>query len=279
MGKTLFDCTYQLARALGVVSEGVATGGDTDTILDSVERTEADDFFNGGTAWILYDAGGLGAAPQGEYGYISDFAQTGGNISIRTALSASIASGDRYAVAGLRYPLQLLIQKVNEVLPVIEKIDTSTVVIASLQTEYSLPSDALELKEAWIETNSDDSNDNQWDRIYDWETLKSATGTANKLVFHRQFAANAEVKLRYLAYHAKLQVATDKLDDSIHIDKVVYNAAVLCLLWRQMKVGQSDDLSRELNFMQAKAQEANNEHAVSLPRRSAKTIHPIFSRP
>src|SRR5687768_8101700 len=253
MGKTLFDCTYELARVLGVVSEGIATGGDTDTILDSVERLEENDFWNGGTAWILYDAGGLGAAPQGEYGYISDYALTGGNISIRTALSASVAAGDRYAIAGLRYPLQLLIQKVNETFGVIEKTDITTVETANEQNEYSLPSDVLELKQVFLASNSDDSDANGWEKIYDWDVQKSATGTANKLVLNRQFTAGYAVKLIYLTYHTKLIAATDKLDDSIHIDKVVYNAAHACLLWRQMKVGQSDDLSRELNYFQAKA--------------------------
>jgi hypothetical protein len=280
MAKTLFDISYQLARALGVVSEGIATGGSTGTIIDTVERTEADDFWNGGSAWILYDSAGLGAAPQGEYGYISDFVSSTGTATIRTALTTAVASGDRYAIAGLRYPLQLLTQKINEVVGgVIEKVDTSTVVIVADQTEYSLPSDVLELKEVWIQTNTDDTNDNRWERLYDWDTQKSATGTANKLILARQFTADDVIKIRYLTYHAKLQAATDKLDDSIHIDKVVYNAAVLCLEWRQMKVGQSDDLSRELNFFQALAERANNEHPIDLPKRSAKTIHPIFSRP
>src|SRR5688572_3338614 len=213
MGKTLFDCTYQLARALGVVSEGIATGGSTTTILDTVERLEENDFWNGGTAWILYDAGGLGAAPQGEYGYISDFATSGGTVTLRTALSAAVASGDRYAIAGLRYPLQLLIQKVNETFGVIEKTDITTVDFAEEQTEYSLPSDVLEMKEVWIQTVVDDSDDNRWKKIYDWEIQKSATGTANKIIFHRQFDSTAVAKLVYLTYHAKLQAATDKLDD------------------------------------------------------------------
>jgi len=280
MGKTLFDCTYQLARALGVVSEGIATGGSTTTILDSVERLEADDYWNGGSAWILYDAGGLGTAPQGEYGYISDYALSGGTVTLRTALSAVVAANDRYAIAGVRYPLQLLIQKINETFGVIEKTDITTITTANEQTEYSLPSDVLDLKEVYIQSNSDDSDDNGWEKIYDWDVQKSATGTANKLVLMRQFTTGYAVKLVYLTYHAKLQAATDKLDDSIHINKVVYNAAVGCLLWRKAKVGESDlTVNDLLNYYQNLAAQMNNEHAMSLPKKSAKTIHPIFWRP
>jgi hypothetical protein len=277
MGKTLFDCTYQLARALGGVAEGVATGGSATTIADTVERIEENDFWNGGTAWILYDAGGLGASPQGKYSFISDFATSGGVITLRDTVTDSVAAGDRYAIAGIRYPLQLLIQKVNETFGVIEKVDTSTVTLANDQREYSLPSDVLDLKEVYIQTNADSSDDNGWEKIYDWDTQKSATGTANKLILMRQFVSGYAVKLRYLTYHAKLQVATDKLDDSIHINKVVYNAAVGCLLWRKAKVGESDlTVNDLLNYYQRLAEQTNQEHAMHLPRKSAKTIHPAL---
>ena len=280
MAKTLLDITYQLARCLGVVSEGVATGGSATTIADTVERTETDDYWNGGVAWILYDAAGAGASPQGKYSFVSDFANTGGVITLRDTVTDSVASGDRYAVAGLRYPLQLLIQKINETFGVIEKVDKTTVVIADSQTEYSLPSDVLELKEVWIQTNTDDSDDNRWEKLYDWTVEKSATGTANKLILSRQFTAGDDVKLHYLTYHAKLQVATDKLDDSIHIDKVVYNAAVGCLLWRKAKVGESDTSVNDLlNYYQNLASQKNQEFAMSLPSKSAKTIHPVVTRP
>ena len=112
---TLFDLTKDLARLLGTLYEGVATGGSTTTIADTVERLEDDDYWNGGTAWITYDAAGAGAAPQGEYSSISDFAQTGGIVTLRSTLTGAVASGDRYAVATSRYPLHILIQKINQV--------------------------------------------------------------------------------------------------------------------------------------------------------------------
>lgn len=282
MSKTLFNLTHELARLLGVVSEGVATGGSTTTIADSVERTEADDFFNGGTAWILYDAGGLSAAPEGEYSFISDYASSGGVITLRSTLTAAVASGDRYAVAGLRYPLQILIQKINEVITTlpIEKADTTTIDFAADQTEYSLPSDVWELREVWVARNPDDTNDRQFTRIYDYEIQKSATGTANVLHFERQFSADDIIKVVYLAYHSTLRAATDKLDDSIHINRVLYDAAVRCLLWYKSKVGDSDTSVNDLlNMYQAMAETINNRFAMNYPKKSAKTIHPIFDRP
>jgi hypothetical protein len=282
MSKTLFDLTYELARALGVVEEGTATGGSTTTIADTNALLQADDFWNNGTAWILYDAGGLGAAPQGEYSVISDFAQSGGLVTLRSTLTAAVGIGDKYAVARTRYSLSLLIQKVNEALTgvVIEKTDITTVAIADSQTEYSLPSDLIELKEVWLAANTDDTDDNRWERVFDWTVQKSATGTANKVVFTSQYGAGIAVKLTYLAYHANLRIATDKLDDSIHINKIIYQAAVGCILQRKAKVGESDPaLNDLLNYYQNLANRMDAEHAVELPKKSAKTISLRFSRP
>jgi hypothetical protein len=281
MAKTLFDLTYELARLLGVTAEGVATGGSTTTIADTVERLEANDFWNGGTAWITYDAGGLGAAPQGEYSFISDFATTGGIITLRSTLLTAVASGDRYAVSGLRYPLQLLIQKVNEVLRTIPlaKDDLSTITIEANRTEYSLPTDVWELRQVAVQ-NNDTANDTQPERLYDWHVQKSATGTANVLVLGRQFAVDTILRLSYLTDHQTLRVNSDKLDDSIHINRVLYDAAVRCLLWYKSKVGDSDTSVNDLlNLYQGMAQEMNNRFPVSYPKKSARTIHPIFGRP
>lgn len=282
MAKTLFDLTYELARLLGVVSEGVATGGSTTTIADTVERTEANDFWNGGSAWILYDAGGAGAAPQGEYSFISDFATTGGVITLRSTLTAAAASGDRYAVAGLRYPLQLLVQKINEVLRTIPVTteDITTITIADSQTEYSLPSDVWDLKQVWMQTDPDDSNDTRPTPLHDWRIRKSATGTANVLQLGRQLASDTILNLVYLTDHQTLRAATDKLDDSIHINRVLYDAAVRCLLWYKSKVGDSDTSVNDLlNLYQNMAQEMNQRFGMTYPKKSAKTIHPVFSRP
>lgn len=274
MGKTLFDLTYELARLLGIISEGIVTGGSITTLVDTVARAEADDYWNGGTAWVTYDAGGSGAAPQGEYGYISDFVQSTSTVTIRTALTAAIASGDRYALGRKRYPLELLIQKINEAFGTIEKTDITTVSIAAQTLEYTLPADLLDLKQVWIQV--DPTVDN-WQLLTDWSVQKSATGSPNKLILKRQFLEGYAVKLVYMGYHQTLRVATDKLDDSYHIDKIIYPAAVGCLLWRKARVGDADlSVNDLLNYYQQLTAEKVQEFKQDLPRKTAKTIHPIF---
>jgi len=276
MSVTLFDLTFELARALGVTSESVATGGSTTTIADSVERVEDTDYWNNGTAWILYDAGGAGAAPENEYSAIGDYTVTGGVLTLRSTLTAAVGVGDRYAVATARYPLHILKQKINETFGVIPKTDTTTIVISSDQLEYTMPSDVLDLKEVYVQAN-DETDNNDWQRVYDWDVQKSATGTADKLILMRQFTAGYAIKLVYLAYHSDLFAAGDKLDDSYHKKKIIANAAVACLLWRKAKVGDSDMTVNELlNYYQAMAAQMNQEFAQNLPRKAAKTIHPVF---
>jgi hypothetical protein len=277
----LFDLTYQLAVSLGVVNEGTATGGSTTSLIDTVELTQADDFWNLGTVWVTYDAAGAGAAPQGEYSVVSDFASSSDTATLRSTLTAAIAVNDRYAIARPRYPLSLLTSRINEVLRQIpiQKDDTSTVAIAADQTEYSLPADVWDLKEVWVQS-SDDTNDTQPERIYDWTVKKSATGTANVLMLGRQFTADTLLHLKYLTDHQTLRAATDKLDTTIHVNRVVYNAVVGCLLWRKAKIGQLDENENQLlNYFQSLATEMNNRFAVSYPKKSAKTIHLTFDRP
>jgi hypothetical protein len=277
----LFDLTYQLAVSLGVVNEGTATGGSTTTLIDTVELTQADDFWNLGSVWVTYDAGGAGAAPQGEYSVVSDFTSSSDTAALRSTLTAAIASGDKYAIARPRYPLSLLTSKINEVLRQIpiQKDDITTVTIAADQTEYSLPADVWDLKQVWVHTD-DDTNATQPVQIFDWAVKKSATGTANVLMLERQFATDTLITLKYLTDHQVLRASTDKLDTTIHVNRVVYNAVVGCLLWRKAKIGQLDENENQLlNYFQSLATEMNNRFAVSYPKKSAKTIHLTFDRP
>lgn len=280
MGKTLFDLTYQLARKLGATSEGVATGGSTSTLVDTVELTQDDDFWNGGTVWVLYDAGGAGAAPQGEYSVVSDFATNTDTATLRTTLTAAIAAGDRYAIARTRYPLHILIAKLNEAIQEVgplEITDITTITTAADQTEHSLPANVHEVRQVWLQTNID-TNDNQWTPVTDWKIQKSATGTADKIILP-QYTAGYLIKLVYWGYHSALYAATSVLDDSIHPDRVISNAAVGCLLWRKAKVGESDSSINEmLNYFQAEAAQMDARHPTRIPPK-VKTISLSLDRP
>ncbi|MGH2621589.1 MAG: hypothetical protein ACRDHG_13640 [Anaerolineales bacterium] len=243
MTETLFDLSYETARLLeGEFKEGLATGGSTTTLVDTVDRTEADDHFNGGSVWVLRDAGGAGAAPEREYAQVTDFVQSTATATLRTALTAGIAAGDRYAIANARYPLNTLIAKLNQALKgmgPIEFSDTSVSTVAS-ETEYTLPIAAnLNLREVWEQRNAG-VNDNQWIRRYDWYPQRMGTGVADKLVFETPPFGDKLLKLVFFDYHPELFVSSDKLREGIHSERVVLRAAMEAVMGRSQNPGDND---------------------------------------
>jgi len=283
MTDNLFNLTYWTARLLGIVREGYATSngaGDFKDIIDS-NRDEAADYWNSGTVWILYDAGAASAAPEGEYAIVEDFTSGAGSgtgtIDFTLALTAATGTGDKYAVGKKRYDWNLLTQKVNEAL-----FDLGTIPITDItsldtiaeQTEYDLPIAAnLDLREVWIEKHIDDTNDYRWSKISDWYVQRTDIGTADLLVFTLQPTTLRDLKLVYMGVHPELRIYTDKLSESVHPNRVIYEAALKCLLYRKQKIGEMDPtLSEQINYFDSKAREAKMLYPIRGPKAHTKLL-------
>lgn len=268
MSYNLFDLTYRVARELGIVREGTATGGSTSTIIDTVLLKDLynDDHFNAGTAWILYDAGGAGAAPQGLTSRITDFVKTTGVVSLATTFGAAVAAGDRYALATNAFPWDTLISKINHVLEKLLVVteDTTSLDTAADQTEYTLPSTITDqLIEVWIQGNTGDANDNQWIKCHDWYIADPARGTAKTLIFKTQPPNPYDIKLVYYAPHPMLSAYTDKLSEAINIQRVIIPAAYYCLLYKQAQKAVADpELNNKIAIFAAQADEITRAHPV-----------------
>lgn len=263
MTYTLFDLTYRAARETGLVSESPATGGSTTTLIDTVMLTQGNDYWNECPLWILKDAGGAGAAPEGELRRVSDFVLLTNTLTVDTAFSAAVAAGDRYAVGMPAVQQPVIIQKVNQALQELGTIpvtDTTTITIAANQREYSLPIAAnQEIREVWLQQNSTDSNDNEWTRIYDWHIQQSATGTADLLVLNRQLDTGYKLKVIYMAPHPAMYSSTDKLSEHVPVERVVLPAALYIMEYRKTKSRWSDweaeiaRMERRVNDVMVKA--------------------------
>lgn len=283
MSDNLFDLTYWTARMLGIVREGYATSNgnaDKKDIIDT-NRLEVNDYWNAGTVWILYDAAAGADAPEGEWANVEDFA-TGsgagtGTIDFVSALTVATGTGDKYAVGKKRYDFNLLTQKVNEALfdlGTIEYTDITTVDTATAQTEYTIPVDAnMNLREVWIQTKLNDANDFRWSKIYDWYIQSTAIGTGDLLVFPLQPVTSRDIKLVYLGVHPELRIYTDKLSESVHRNRVIYEAALKCLLYRKQKIGDMDaTLNEQINYFAGKAQEARALYTIRRPKARKKLL-------
>jgi hypothetical protein len=279
MTETLSTVTYRIARELGIVAEGEVTAGSTITLIDTVNLTQPDDYWNGGVAWILEDNAGAGAAPEGEWARITDFDNATNKITMGI-LSAATGAGDRYAVGKKRYPLDILIQKANQALQDLGKItitDTTSVDTAANQTEITLPAaiDFDNLREVWLQTQTGDADDNRWDLLDKdkWYVQKTATGTQDLLVFRYQLPTSRDLKLVYIDKHPQLYDYNDKVDESVDIVRLIYEAAARCIMWRRQKVGSMDPtLPAQLRDLQNKAAKAEAMHPIPLPPKPPKLL-------
>jgi len=275
MTYTLANLTYELAVELGVVYEGEATGGSTTTLIDTNDLTQADDYWNGGTVWILDDAGGASAAPEGEYGKISDFDNGTSTATIAT-MTVAPATGDRYAIANKIYPLYTLIQAINRALRHIniEATDTTSVDTAASQTEYTLPAVAsMDLREVWVQTVTTDADDNRWYEIRNWNIQKTATGTQEELILPTQLLASRDIKLVYMAPHPKLYDYSDKLDESVHFERVIFRAAWYIMNTEAQQTRNTDPwLIDNREYYKALAERADIRYPILGPQKKGKIM-------
>lgn len=71
----------------------VTSSADTTHFVSSVMIGYGTDYFTGWTAYVLWDAGGAGAAPQGEYRIVSDYVTATGTFTL-SAASTQLAATD-----------------------------------------------------------------------------------------------------------------------------------------------------------------------------------------
>ena len=239
MTYTLFDLTYKVARELGLAKEGVATGGSTTSLVDTLMRTEPDDYWNNGTVWVLRDAGGAEAAPEGEYAVITDFVQSTSTMTIQT-LTAAIAGGDRYGCMMRYIPLDVIIQQINDALMLLGTIpyaDKVSITIENNKTEYALPiASKQDLREVWLQTNLD-LTDNQYVKLYNWKVEQADPGAAPRLILPEQYTAGYALKLVYMANHPAMLVATATLSEFVPVERVIVPAVLGCYKWRKVQTG------------------------------------------
>ncbi len=268
----LFDLTYRTARELGYLDEGVATGGSTTTLIDTKDRTEDDDYWNGGTVWIILDYAGAGAAPELECSIVSDFVNSTGTVTLRDAVTVAIASGDRYAIASDWVPLHIIISKINQALMdmgVIPYTDSTTITIAANQTEYTLPRAAhQELTQVWIQYDTD-TNDNEWEEVLNWRVQANSIGSAATLILPYQYTSGYKIMLVYNAVHPELYMYGDNLSDAIPIERVVYPAIRDCFLWLKQRTRRTD-WDNDIGRWEARAENVKATRQIYKARKPSK---------
>lgn len=242
---TLSKVMERAWRELGHLTDMIATGGGTTSIVvNSAENIySSDDQLNGGTAIVTRDAGGAGAAPEGEFAVISDYVASTKTWTIGT-LTAGVASGDTVGMVKPKIRLAQMKAAVNDGLAnlgTISLVDTS-LTTASDQTEYALPT-ALKIKrlvDVLLQGQTDSANDNQYysikGLIQDFPAAPAATGL---LVFNSQPESGRTIKIVYEGEHPTLADFDDVVSETVQEELAVAAAIDKALTWYVSKRGQS----------------------------------------
>lgn len=273
MAITLFDLVWKCMIELGTARTGVATGGSTTTLIDTNALKLIDnDYYNEGSLFILNDMSG--DENDKAFSKITDFNSTTKTITVQDAFAAAVASSDVYGVANRRFPLHLIIEKINNALYMdgyIPGEDTSLTTVAD-QREYTLPVQvSRDLRQVLHQTDKD-TDSNKWIPVVNWDIKATATGTGNTLMLAYDLPAGYALWLRYAKQHGEIRSASSELDEVIHPNRIVYPACAEMLRWYRDKT-RLRHLSDTIEHLDIKAERAKDQHPLpQLPPKQAKVM-------
>lgn len=214
---TLAEAILGTARACGGTRDGVATGGSATTLLDSA-NSEPDDYFTGGTLWLLSGNNAGKSAP------ITTWDDTTHTFTIPT-LTLLCAAGDRYAAVCGDYPRWLLVQGVNLALQEIGEIPTANTALLTVanQADYSLPAGVRRVCRLEIEEDGDYYINQHW---------VEHNGVVSFDVGYAPISTGETIRVWYNAAHADLVADADVVNAAVPLEQLRWVAAVHVLRHR-----------------------------------------------
>lgn len=258
--KNKYQCTHLLQDTwyrMGQLQNWVATGGTATTLINTawagVEEQIYDDddpalIF--GSVVVIRDAGGAGAAPEGEIGRITDYDAASQTVTL-DAISSAIAAADRVGIASPLFPYEDIRELANIALRKLGKIqlvDTSLSIIAS-KTEYTLPIKVNPIrvrKQTVI-----NSVNNQWEEVPNWSVIPATAGAFPVLVIPH-LTQGYKLELLYEDLHPELTAFDTDIHESIEPELALNALLAECYQWYNNKLGGANEymLQRENKVIQ-----------------------------
>jgi hypothetical protein len=276
---TLADLISDVADAFGKYRKGtVSSDSSTTTLIDEDSLIEPDDYWIGNYVYILTDAGGGSAAPEGEERAITDYDQGDHKATVSPAFTASVSEDDVYEVLPLR---RSQIQRaVNQAIKHADKwfaetTNTSAVTVDTEDYDYSLPSNVVQLQQMWTR----DDTDEQW-----VEVPGNQWHVANGVLYFDNFDGMDDghtIRLEYLARPSTMSDDTDTLglgepEERECVDFIV-NYALYWLHRNAASEARGGEAFRpHLTLAEYQKQEADKIKQQAGHRRPAGRVHGAF---
>lgn len=261
---------------LGQLNASTATGGSTSTVVDSKQAgLHGDGTWKNGSAFIIRDAAGASAAPEGEFNLVTAYADSTGTFT--ATFTAAPAAGDTFAFVNDFYPLYTVIELCNMALQElgdIALVDVSLTTAAN-QTEYALPVACKGQRPlaVLIQGITTDANDNKYWNTVAFDYIPAAPGSTGLLVFETQPPASRTIKIVYMGRHPKLSVYSSIVSETIHPALASAAATEVCLRWQNSRLQGGDDfLLQRWNDAKTELMKAKADFPIWKPRKRTKLL-------
>ncbi len=264
----LLDILLRVHDELGGLKYGIATGGSSTTLVDS-GLGGSDDDWNDGTVFVVEADG---AAPEGEFAEITDYAQSSGTLTFSSSgingISSAPAAGDEYALASSKYKPDKMRGVINRALSKLDipNVDESLTTAANTK-EYTCPAAARHsLRRVYIAQTSTANNEG-WVEMFNWYV----EGT--QLIFRKQPPTSKTIKLVYMGPHTRLAAYSDTLNAYVPFNRIVAEAFFLADVERiRRKGGRSVSMQRKLDDAKKDLMAARKDDPILDPGTPFKPI-------
>lgn len=275
MAYTLSDLLQDIYTALGQLRRGVASGGSPSTLADAaLAGRHRDDEWQGGALFITSAAG---APPEGEFAPVSAFDAASGLFSLAAALSAPVAAGQGYGLAGGYYPLASLIELANAALRGLGELPLVDESLATAHTGSSF-SATLEwprrrpLRIDYLAIPGLTAL-NPWRTLHDWDFIPAAPGEPALILFADALAAGRPLRIWYQAAHPRLRAAGDPLAASLPPELAAAAGVERALRWQHARQGGADaHLAAQWEQARQELEAAKRAFPLWRPRRAARLL-------
>lgn len=239
---TTADVLLRTAELLRGLRYGIATGGSTTTLVDSL-MAEPDDYFDGGTIWFL------SGANAGKSAVLTDYDLATHTFTF-AAQSAACAATNRYAVMDANYPREALVAALNTALLMIGPVDMvdDTLFVVADQEEYTLPSGMNNIKRVQAAGSLT--------APYQWGTPLRHWYEKNGTLYIDAFSVpglttNAQIRLIGEKYHPRVWADTDSVTEAVRLENIAVEAAYYAALTRSgYNENSSDDTKSTLDRLE-----------------------------